>query len=111
MREKSKQKQLEEELKRACKADKEVNDVLQYYFIDKVMENIETIRKKRFKDFPDNYTQKKVAKRAGISRSTYTNYVQSRSYDISLLTVWKIAQILDCNLSDILGFALKEPAE
>ena len=101
-------KELNEELKHDYITDKELNQVNYYEYIENVLKNIENIRKKRLKELKssnginEHYTQKDVAKRAGVSITTYKNYMSRKSYNISLMTVLKIAHVLRCDLNDIL---------
>lgn len=101
-------KKLNEELKHDYITDKELNQVDYYKYIENVLKNIENIRKKRLKELKssnginEHYTQKDVAKRAGVSIATYKNYMSRKSYNISLITVLKIAHVLRCDLNDIL---------
>lgn len=83
------------------RAEHELDLTYDYPFIEKVIETLEGQRKKRRKDFPA-YTQEYVARKAGISLSTYRGYVKGRSYHIDLLTAKGIADVLGCRLSDII---------
>lgn len=75
--------------------------VLQRGVTEKVIKDLEDRRKERRKKYPA-YTQEYVAKRAGISLSTYKGYINDRGYCIDLITVKQLADILECRLSDVI---------
>lgn len=95
------QAESERELKRDMIADRELDDTENYHMIKALMDKIEEKRKELKKTFPE-FTQKKLAKKAGIGLSTYKDYLSGFSDNISLKTVIKIAHILQCKLSDLL---------
>ena len=101
---------LEQELKRDRLIDRELNS-LQYDSLEILMDNIEYLRKKRFQTFP-TYTQEYVAKRAGISISTDTNYRTNASDKSRLKTLLRILETLGCDyteIPDLLTRRLEEP--
>ena len=83
------------------RAKREMKRIAQEPFIEKVIQCLEEQRKKRQEKY-SAYTQKYVAEQAGISRSTYKGYVAGRSHHIDLITAKRIAEVLDCRLSDVI---------
>ena len=54
------------------------------------------------------YTQEQIARKLGISRSTYTNYERgNRSPDLE--TLERISDVLDCTLDELFGRSKGEP--
>ena len=97
MNNKKKQAELEQELKRNAVVDREMDDTQNYRLIENSMQKIEYIR-----SVSSEYSQKKLAEMAGIGHSTYKDYLSGASDNIKLKTVIKIAQVLQCNLSDLI---------
>lgn len=95
------QAELEQELKRDVIVDRETNAQQDYRRIEAVMAKIERIRKERQK-VSNEYTQKKLAKKAGIGLATYKDYLSGLSDNIKLKTVLNIAHVLRCKPSDLL---------
>lgn len=102
------QEEKNEELEKERIAEKEIDYTEIYRDIENVMKKIENLRRKRYKELKETcsvdkyYTQKWLAEKAGISLSTYKNYLYGDSIDISLRTMLKIANLLRCDLQDIL---------
>lgn len=95
------QAELERELKRDVIVDREMDDTQDYRRIMTLMDKIERIRQERQNDSTE-YTQKKLAEKAGIGLSTYKDYLSGCSDNIKLKTVIKIAHVLQCKLSDLM---------
>ena len=95
------QAELEQELKRDMIADREINDTLSYRWMKNLMDKIERIRQSR-QNVSGEYTQKKLAEKAGIGLSTYTDYLSGTSDNIKLKTVINIAHVLRCKPSDLI---------
>lgn len=93
--------ELENELKKDRLRDKEQNDLANDIFMENVMKNIEK-RRKELKKASPVYTQERVAKKAGISFSTYKNYLSGYNSGFSLRMLKNIADILGCKPSDFL---------
>lgn len=66
------------------------------------MERVERLRQERQNDSGE-YTQKKLAEKAGIGLSTYKDYLSGNSDNIKLKTAINIAHALRCKLSDLIG--------
>lgn len=94
------QEELDRDLKLDSIAIKELNDDAQEETMAEAMENIEEMRKKRWKTNPE-LTQKHLAEKAGISLSTYKNYLSGLSDGIKSVTLWNIMHILQCSYDDI----------
>ncbi|MCM1253975.1 MAG: helix-turn-helix transcriptional regulator [Clostridium sp.] len=92
---------LKRELENEKIAEREIADTENYMSIEVIMKKIEEIRKERQKASP-KYTQKYLADKAGVSLSTYANYLSCASDNIKLKTVINIANALQCRLSDLL---------
>lgn len=75
--------------------------VVTKFFTEKVINELEERRKERRKKYPA-CTQKYVAEQAGISLSTYKEYVGGGNDCIDLITVKMIADTLGCRLSDVI---------
>lgn len=101
MKNKKAKTKLELELIREKREEREIQRVTAGPFAEKVIEELEDRRKERRKKYPA-YTQKYVAEQAGISLSTYKEYVSGCSYCIDLITVKQIADILGCRLSEVI---------
>ena len=97
----STQTELDNDLKQDYYRDKEVDDHTNDIFMQKVMEKIEKRRELLITVFPI-YTQKYVAKEAGISISTYKNYLSGYNTGFTLRTLLNIADTLGCKPSDFL---------
>lgn len=93
--------ELERELKRDVIVDREIDDTSDNRWMAALMDKIEYIRQERL-NVSSEYTQKKLAKKAGIGFSTYTDYLSGSSDNIKLKTVIKIAHALRCKLSDLI---------
>lgn len=70
-------------------------------FVEEVVKVLEEQRRKRWKKY-SIYTQEYVAEKAGISPSTYKGYIAGRSHNIDLITAKRIAEVLECRLSNII---------
>lgn len=90
------------DLKQAYAADKEIDNLANDIFMKNVMEKIEKRRETLMKA-SHVYTQKYVAEKAGISLSTYKNYLSGYNIGFSLRTLKNIADALGCKPSDFLG--------
>lgn len=99
--EKCTREKLERELKRDVILDREFSDVENYCKITDVMHRIEYMRSEYQKVCPE-FTQKKLAEKAGIGHSTYTDYLCGTSDNIKLKTIINIAHALRCKLSDLI---------
>lgn len=98
---KNQSEELKKESRCDRRAEREMQRLIGQPFTDKVIDSLEKQRRKRWKDCKI-YTQKYVAEKAGISLSTYKGYLRDRSYDIDLITVKNIADMLGCKLSDVI---------
>lgn len=83
------------------RTEREMLRVMTKPFAEKVINELEERRKERRKHYP-LYTQAYVAEQAGISLSTYKEYVGGGNDCIDLITVKMIADTLRCRLSDII---------
>ena len=92
----NKNTQAELELKQDAIADRELDDTQNYMLMMALMDKIEQIRQEC------GYSQKKLAEKAGIGLSTYTDYLSCRSDNIKLKTVINIACALHCKPSDLI---------
>ena len=101
MRKKWTKEELEQELEHDRIVEREINDVTQPIMIQDVMISIEKVRKSRQKEYPV-YTQAYLAKKAGISRATYHNYLKGKYDSIELKTVLNIVHELRCNITDVI---------
>lgn len=91
------QVELERELKRDAIVDREIDgDTTNYLRITALMDKIEQER------YSSEYTQKELAKKAGIGFSTYKDYLSGTSDNIKLKTVINIAHALRCKPSDLI---------
>lgn len=95
------QAELDNDLKQNHAAEKEVENLAIDIFMENVMERIEERRKLLKMVFPI-YTQKYVAKKAGISISTYKNYLSGYNTGFTLRMLINIADTLGCKPSDFL---------
>ncbi|MCI9067294.1 MAG: helix-turn-helix transcriptional regulator [Lachnospiraceae bacterium] len=95
------QKELNEALRHDRIVERELDDTTDYSRWETVMENIERLRKER-KEKSSLYTQKYLAEKAGISRSTYQSYCSGSSGNIHLKTLGKIADALQCDIFDLI---------
>lgn len=95
------QAERERELKRDVVVDREMGDAEDNRQIMALMDNIERIRKER-QNISNEYTQKKLAEKAGIGLSTYRDYLSGLSDNIKLKTVINITHVLQCRLSDLM---------
>lgn len=93
---KNTQAELERELMRDVIVDREIDDTMDYLWMAVFMKKIERMRKER------EYSQKELAKKAGIGLSTYKDYLSGLSDNIKLKTVIKIAHAFRCKLSDLI---------
>lgn len=98
------QEELEKDLKLDSKALQELDDATQEISIMAVMENIERLRQARLDASPDpsEYTQKSMARKAGISLSTYKDYLTGTSDALTVKAVFNIKHALQCSLDDIM---------
>lgn len=92
---------LKNDLKQDYAANKEIDNLTNDIFMENVMEKIEERRKLLKMVFPI-YTQEYVAEKAGISISTYKNYLSGYNTGFSLRTLISIADTLGCKPSDFL---------
>ena len=90
------QAEVEQELKQDMIADRELDDTQDYLRMEALMNKIERMRQDR------GYSQKKLAEKAGIGRSTYMDYLSGTSDSIKVKTVINIAHALRCKLSDLI---------
>lgn len=95
------QEELEQELKNDRIEEKEDKYRLNKIFVQKVMKAIEDERKRRMKTYPC-YTQAYVAKKSGISLSTYKSYLLGNNANLCLATFRDMVKILNINPDDIL---------
>ena len=93
------QAELENELKQDYYADRELDNLVYDIFVKNVMEKIEKRRKELVSVSPI-YTQKYLAKKAGVSFSTYKNYLSGKNNGFSLRMLKKIADALECRPSE-----------
>ncbi len=93
--------QTKKAIQRNKRAEREMNRIVEEPFVAKVFEVLEERRRELKKNYRI-YTQEYVAEKAGISRSTYKGYVMETSYHIDLITAKGIADILGCQLSDVI---------
>ena len=94
--------ELERELKRDVAVDREIDGrTANSRWIEALMDKIESMRKERLK-VSNEYTQKKLAEKAGIGLSTYADYLSGASDNIKLITVINIAHALQCRPSDLI---------
>ena len=91
---------LEQELERDCIADREINNAIQSIPITDIMKNVERLRKIRQKKFP-MYTQEFFAKKVGISRGTYQNYLHGEEDALKVKTLLKMVDVLRCDIADV----------
>lgn len=98
---KTRTEELKQEARRDRRAEREMQRLTEEPFTEKVIKVLEEQRRKRRKNY-SIYTQKYVAKQAGISLSTYKGYVAGRSHHIDLITAKGIADVLGCRLSDVI---------
>lgn len=87
--------ELERELKKDHMMDIELDEHQNDIFMEGVMEKIEK-RRKALKKVSPIYTQKYVAEKAGISLSTYKNYLSGYNNGFSLRMLKNIADALHC---------------
>lgn len=93
--------ELKQELKNDMIADREIDgSTVNYSQIMTLMDRIEAMRIER-RGKSSEFTQQKLAEKAGIGLSTYTDYLSGTSDNIKLKTVINIAHALQCKLSDL----------
>ena len=85
--------ELGRELKKDHRRDKELDDHQNDIFMQNVLGKIEE-RRKSLKKISPIYTQKYVAEKAGISFSTYKNYLNGYNTGFSLRMLKNIADAL-----------------
>lgn len=95
------QAEIDRELKRDVIADRQINNTTDYCWITALMNKIERMRQERL-NISSIYTQKMLAKNAGIGLSTYKDYLSGLSDNIKLKTVINIAHVLRCKPSDLI---------
>lgn len=100
MRTKWTKEELECELKRERMADKEIDDTIQSIPITDIMRNIERLRKTRRKEIP-MYTQEYLARKSGISRGTYQNYLHGEKDNLKVKTLLQMVDVLRCDIADV----------
>ena len=93
--------ELEQELKKDRAGEKETDDIYDDIFMEAVIHKIEKRRKKLQKVYPF-YTQKYVAQKAGISISTYKNYLSGYNTGFTVRKMKKLTDVLNCKPSDFL---------
>ena len=94
-------KELNEALRHDRIVERELDNTTYYSRLETAMENVERLRKERQKKFPF-YTQEYLAKKAGISRSTYQDYRSVSSHNIKAITLLKMADTLECDIFDLI---------
>ena len=100
--------QRNEELKKERKAEKEISHVIFNREVEEVMEKVEGLRYERKEEArisnseTKRYTQEGFAEGAGILLSTSKNYRYGRSDTLKLKTLFKIVDILQCSMEDVL---------
>lgn len=95
------QAELEQDLKNDVIAEREISDTENYRWMRAFMERVEYLRQERL-NVSSEYSQKELAKQAGIGLSTYKDYLSGNSDNIKLKTVINIAHALRCKLSDLI---------
>lgn len=95
------QAELENELKQDYSGSRELDNLVYDNFMENVVEKIEK-KRKELKEVSPIYTQEYLAKKAGVSFSTYKNYLSGYNSGFSLRTLKKIADALKCRPSDFL---------
>ncbi len=95
------QAELEQDLKNDVIAEREMGDTEDYRWMKAFMEKVEYLRQERL-NVSSEYTQKKLAEKAGIGLSTYKDYLSGNSDNIKLKTAINIAHALRCKLSDLI---------
>lgn len=95
------QAELENELKQDYSGNRELDNLVYDIFMENVMKKIEK-KRKELKEISPVYTQEYLAKKAGVSASTYKNYVSGYNNGFSLRALKKIADALKCRPSDFL---------
>ena len=95
------QKELNEALRHDRIVERELDNTTYYSRLETAMENVERLRKERQKKSP-LYTQEYLARKAGISRSTYQDYRSVSSQNIKAITLLKMADILECGIFDLI---------
>ena len=95
------QAELDNDLKQNHAATKEGDYYANDTFMKNVMEKIEK-RRETLMAVSSIYTQEYVAKKAGISLSTYKNYLDESNIGLRLRTLKNIADVLGCKPSDFL---------
>lgn len=96
------QEQLNKDLKVGCNADCEMENVQLYKFMEDVMQRVELKRGELFDKCGGIYSQGYLAKKAGISRVTYNNYLNNGNIAIKLITLKRMADILRCDIIEFL---------
>jgi transcriptional regulator with XRE-family HTH domain len=66
-------------------------------FADKIPENLVSLRKQQ------HYTQKELAVKAGLNPNYYAKVERGDGVP-SLKTLFKIAQVLDVSITDVVGY-------
>lgn len=95
------QAELEQDLKNDVIANREIGDTEDYRWLEVFMKRVEDLRKERL-SVSSEYSQKKLAEKAGIGLSTYADYLSCKSDNIKLKTAINIAHVLQCELSDLI---------
>ena len=95
------QEQLNKELKAESDAYNELEESCLYEFVEKVMERVEQRRKKLYQK-SKIYTQTYLSKKSGLSRSAYDNYRSGYRNSIKLFTLKRLADVLNCDITDFL---------
>lgn len=93
------QEQLNKELKAECDAYNELEEIIFYDYVKKIMERVEQKRKTLYKD-SKIYTQAYLARKSGLSRSAYDNYKSGYSNSIKVVTLKRMADVLRCDITD-----------
>lgn len=96
------QEKLNRELGNTRLADKELDNAVYTGFLNDVMTRIEQ-RREELNKKSNIYTQAYLAKKIGLSRATYTNYMNGSSNSMTVVTLKKIADVLSCNVTDFIN--------
>ena len=98
---------LEQELKRDAVIDREMDYTQNYLWLEKLMQKIEYLRQER-QNVSKGYTQRELAEKSGIALSTYKDYLSGTSDNIRLKTIINIANVLHCDISDLINESITD---
>lgn len=93
------QEQLNRELEAERNAINELEESCLYEFAENVMGRVEQRREEFYKK-SKKYTKSYLAKKAGLSRSAYNNYISGYRYSITVVALKRMADTLDCDITD-----------